>query len=76
MGALQWLVHNAKKCLGELPQQIHHFATNKSKKYTEMKDASKAAGKSKKKFLKLFEENVKKEVRKNPELLRKSGWEK
>jgi len=113
--ALQWLVHNAKKCLSELPQQIHHFATNKSKKYTkhfkriadkfklnlngswnkealphrgrhpykyhewvltEMKDASKAAGKSKKKFLKLFEENVKKEVRKNPELLRKSGWEK
>lgn len=113
VGALQWLVHNAKKCLSELPQQIHHFATNKSKKYTkhfkriadkfklnlngswnkealphrgrhpykyhewvltEMKDASKAAGKSKKKFLKLFEENVKKEVRKNPELLRKSGW--
>ncbi|WP_278588229.1 polymorphic toxin-type HINT domain-containing protein, partial [Segatella oris] len=114
VGALQWLVHNAKKCLSKLPQQIHHFATNKSKKYTkqfekiakkfkldlngswnkealphrgrhpynyhewvlkEMKDASKAAGKSQKKFLKLFEENVKKEVRENPDLLRKAGWE-
>ena len=40
-----------------------------------MKDASKAAGKSQKKFLKLFEENVKKEVRENPDLLRKAGWE-
>ena len=115
VGALQWLVHNAKKCLSELPQQIHHFATNKSKKYTKhfkrianklkldlngswnkealphrgrhpykyhdwvlkrMRIASKKAGKDQEKFLNLFEKDIKAEVRKNPELLRKSGWEK
>ena len=115
VGALQWLVHNAKKCLSKLPQQIHHFATNKSKKYTKhfkrianklkldlngswnkealphrgrhpykyhdwvlkrMRIASKKAGKDQEKFLNLFEKDIKAEVRKNPELLRKSGWEK
>jgi hypothetical protein len=29
-----WLVHNAK-CMSKLPKQIHHFATNKSKKWTQ-----------------------------------------
>ena len=115
VGTLQWLVHNAKKCLSKLPQQIHHFATNKSKKYTKhfkrianklkldlngswnkealphrgrhpykyhdwvlkrMRIASKKAGKDQEKFLNLFEKDIKAEVRKNPELLRKSGWEK
>ena len=115
VGALQWLVHNAKKCLSKLPQQIHHFATNKSKKYTKhfkriankfkldlngswnkealphrgrhpykyhdwvlkrMRIASKKAGKDQEKFLNLFEKDIKAKVRKNPELLRKSGWEK
>jgi len=115
VGALQWLVHNAKKCLSELPQQIHHFATNKSKKYTKhfkriadkfklnlngswnkealphrgrhpykyhdwvlkrMRIASKKAGKDQEKFLNLFEKDIKAKVRKNPELLRKSGWKK
>ena len=112
VGTLQWLVHNAKKCLSKLPQQIHHFATNKSKKYTKhfkriankfkldlngswnkealphrgrhpykyhdwvlkrMRIASKKAGKDQEKFLNLFEKDIKAEVRKNPELLRKSG---
>ena len=115
VGALQWLVHNAKKCLSKLPQQIHHFATNKSKKYTKqfekiakkfkldlngswnkealphrgrhpykyhewvlkrMRIASKKAGKDQGKFLNLFEKDIEAKVRKNPELLRKSGWEK
>ena len=114
VGALQWLVHNAKKCLSKLPQQIHHFATNKSKKYTKhfkriankfkldlngswnkealphrgrhpykyhdwvlkrMRIASKKAGKDQEKFLNLFEKDIKAKVRKNPELLRKSGLE-
>ena len=115
MGLLAWLVHNAKKvCLSDLPKQVHHFATNKSKKFTKdlekiakkydldldgewnkellshrgrhpydyhrfvldkMQKASKKAGKNKDKFLELFEKTVKEPIRKNPELLRKSGWE-
>ena len=113
VGALAWLVHNAGKCLSKLPKQIHHFATNKSKKFTKdlekiakkyglnldgawnkellshqgrhpykyhefvkenMEAAAKKAGKNKDKFLELFEKTVKEPVRKNPELLRKSGW--
>ena len=54
---------------GRHPYNYHEWVLK------EMKDASKAAGKSQKKFLKLFEENVKKEVRENPDLLRKAGWE-
>jgi hypothetical protein len=113
VGVLAWLVHNAGKCLSKLPKQIHHFATNKSKKFTKdlekiakkygldldgawnkellahqgrhpykyhewvlknMEKASKKAGKNKDEFLRLFEKSVKDPVRKNPELLRKSGW--
>ena len=113
VGVLAWLVHNTKVCLSTLPKQIHHFATNKSKKFTKelekiakkydlnldgkwnkellphrgrhpydyhrfvldkMQKASKKAGKNKDKFLELFEKTVKEPIRKNPELLRKSGW--
>ena len=41
-----------------------------------MRIASKKAGKDQEKFLNLFEKDIKAKVRKNPELLRKSGWEK
>ncbi len=107
-------MHNAKVCISELPKQLHHFATNKSKKYLaefdnlakkygldldgawnkellphrgrhpykyhdwvldNMKKASRKAGKDVDEFLKLFEKTVKKPIRENPELLRKSGWE-
>ena len=45
VGALAWLVHNAGKCLSKLPKQIHHFATNKSKKWTKaMEDIAKKFG--------------------------------
>ena len=45
VGVLAWLVHNAGKCLSKLPKQIHHFATNKSKKWTKaMEDIAKKFG--------------------------------
>lgn len=98
----------------KLPNQMHHFATNKSKTYTPrmkkiiekygldldgdwnkellphrgrhpnnyhdlvergMTRAAKEAGDSVEEFLRLFEKYVKEPIRKNPELLRKSGWD-
>lgn len=41
-----------------------------------MRIASKKAGKDQEKFLNQFEKDIKAKVRKNPELLRKLGWEK
>lgn len=115
-GSLGAWVHN--DCtptldLSKLPRQLHHFASNKSKIWTEgykkiaekygldldgawnkevlphlgrhpnqchefvlngMKRAMKEAGDDAMKFQKLFDKYVKEPVRKNPELLRKSGW--
>jgi len=106
---------SAEKGGKNLPDQAHHFATNKNKDYTPgfkeiadqygldlnkewnkevmphlgrhpndyhdfveagMSQAAREAGKDKEKFLKLYEEYVKKPIRDNPDLLRKSGWEK
>ena len=96
------------------PNQIHHYATNKNKKYSPamqkiadkyglkldeiwnkeslphqgrhpnayhdfvvdgMKRAHREAKGDKVKFLNLFDQYVKEPVRKNPDLLRKDGWE-
>ena len=98
----------------ERPKQVHHYATNKNKKYSPklqkiadkydlnldeiwnkellphqgrhpnayhefvirgMKQAHKEANGDKGKFLKLFEKYIKEPVRKNPDILRKKGWE-
>jgi len=97
-----------------LPQQLHHFATNKSKAFSPlmqkiadkfglklneawnkellphlgrhpneyhdfvldgMRQAESEAAGVKAKFLELFDKYVKEPVRKNPELLRKAGWQ-
>jgi hypothetical protein len=96
-----------------LPQQVHHFATNKSNTFTpklkkiantfgldlngawnkevlpqlgrhpnkyhdfvlrNMERAAREAGGDTARFLELFEKYVKDPIRKNPDLLRKSGW--
>ena len=113
VGVWAWLVHNAKTCMSDVVKQIHHFATNKSKRWTQqlkkiadkykldlngdwnkellphrgrhpnkyhewvlknMKKAALQAKDDKKKFLDIFEKTVKSKVRKNPKLLRKTGW--
>jgi RHS repeat-associated protein len=96
------------------PLQLHHYATNKSKKYSkamarvakryglslddawnkeylphqgrhpgayhrwvlrEMQRAAQEAGDDACEFLRLFDKYVKEPVRKNPDLLRRAGWE-
>lgn len=55
--------------LGRHPNAYHDFV------YDGMQRASIQAGNDKTKFLKLFDEYVKQPVIKNPNLLRKAGWE-
>jgi hypothetical protein len=54
--------------LGRHPNDYHEFVLGG------MQRAAKEAGKNKARFLELFEKYVKAPIRKNPELLRKSGW--
>lgn len=56
--------------LGRHPKEYHDFV------YEGMQRASLQAGNDKAKFLKLFDEYIKQPVIKNPNLLRKAGWEK
>jgi len=53
---------------GRHPNKYHEFVLNG------MRRAAKKAGNSTKEFLKYFNEYVIEPVRKNPDLLRKSGW--
>jgi hypothetical protein len=55
--------------LGRHPNEYHKFVLDG------MKRAAREAGKNKDKFLKLFDKYVKDPVRKNPDLLRKCGWD-
>lgn len=55
--------------LGRHPNDYHEFTLRG------MKQAAREAGAYKEKFLELFEKYVKEPVRRNPDLLRRSGWE-
>jgi hypothetical protein len=55
--------------LGRHPNEYHEFILRG------MQQAAREAGDDKAKFLELFEMYVKEPVRRNPDLLRKSGWE-
>ena len=55
--------------LGRHPNKYHDFVLDG------MRRAAREAGKSKQKFLELFEKYVKEPIRQNPDLLRKMGWE-
>ena len=56
--------------VGRHPYEYHEFFQQG------MQRAAKEAGNNTARFLELFEQYVKKPIRENPELLRKSGWQK
>ena len=55
--------------LGKHPNAYHEFVL------TNMRRAAREAGDDATRFRQLFEEYVKEPIRKNPDLLRKSGWD-
>lgn len=55
--------------LGRHPNVYHEFVLDG------MQAAAREAGRNREKFLDLFDAYVKEPIRQNPELLRKSGWQ-